>query len=178
MPSKILYSSGVIFDVARWVILIAVILALVNTFWLTLFFVDGVSMETNMHDGELALLQKNGYAGKSEPARGDIVVVQYPGDPEHRRYVKRVVGLPGEALSVSAGRVLVNNKEIDEDYLPVDVTTEPAGSWTIGPNEYFLMGDNRFASNDSRYFGSVEKRFFLGKVLAVVFPRLRSADDL
>lgn len=175
--NKFLYSGGVVFDIARWMIFFIVLLVIVSTFWLTIFLVDGVSMEPNLHDREVVVLQKNAYL-QSDPARGDVVVVQYPGDPERKRYVKRVVGLPGEKVEVTGGKVYINKVQQKELFLPAGTISEPSGNWQLKADEYFLMGDNRGASNDSRFFGGVEKRFFVGRALYIIYPRIRSIKDL
>lgn len=168
--NRILFGGGLFFDLTKWVIFIAVILILVLKFWVSIFIVDGMSMEPTLHDKELVLLQKN----NSEPERGDIVVVRYPGDPDKKKYVKRVVGMPKEKVEVEEGKVYINDKELEQHYLPFDVTTDQDGLWTLNDKEYFLMGDNRSNSNDSRYFGGVEKRFFWGKAIFILYPRFHS----
>lgn len=170
---KLLYGGGVFFDLTKWIIFIIVILVLVNSFWITVFIVDGESMEPNLHNREIVLLKKNGMAGTFDPQRGDVVVTQYPGDPENKRYVKRTIGLPGETVKIADGKVYVNGQLLKERYLAYNLITEPSGTWTMGPNEYFLCGDNRPNSNDSRYFGAVEKRFITGRALIIMFPRMR-----
>ena len=171
---SIVYGGGIVFDLARGVIMLIIVLILVNAFWMTVFEVDGLSMEPNLHDRELVLLQKNAYTKQKNPIRGDVVVVQYPGDPAKKRYVKRVVGLPGETVETKGGKVYINNKLLKELYIPYGVNSEPDGKWTLSTVEYFLIGDNRPNSNDSRYFGGVEKRFFLGHALFIIYPRMRS----
>lgn len=171
---SVLLGGGVVFDLARGIIVLIIVLSLVNAFWMTIFVVDGLSMEPNLHDRELVLLQKNAYTKSKDPKRGDVVVVQYPGDPAKKRYVKRVIGLPGEKIETKTGKVFINGKILKELYVPYGVTSEPDGNWTLSGIEYFLMGDNRPNSNDSRYFGGVEKRFFLGHALYIIYPRMRS----
>lgn len=168
--SKIVYSSEIIFGLAKWFFLLLVIFLVVNTFFVALFIVDGVSMEPTLHDGEFVLWQKNSYF-KENPQRGDIVLVNYPGDPLHKKYVKRVVGLPGEKVKIVESKVYVNDKLLKQEYLAFDVLTLPEGSWDIAAGKYFVMGDNRENSNDSRFFGPVEKRFILGKAIATIFKR-------
>ena len=172
--SKLLYGGGIVFDLFKWIILVIVVLVLVNKFLITIFFVDGLSMFPTLKDKELVLLQKNSYSGAGNPQRGDIVAVKYPGDPDHKRYVKRVVGLPGDKVSVVSGRVYINDQALSEDYLVPGLVTEPDGQWQIPDGSYFLMGDNRPGSNDSRYFGPVEKRFISGHAIAVIFPRAKN----
>ena len=177
--SKILYSSGVIFDLAKWLILILIIFSLVNAFYVGVFVVDGEAMHPSFQDKELVFWRKGIYRDSNvKPLRGDIVVVQYPGDPKHKVYVKRIIGLPNEKIEIKSGKVYIDGKIYREKYLSQSLITEPSGSWAIGSNEYFVMGDNRPNSNDSRFFGSIEKRFVLGKALGVIFPRFRVVDDI
>lgn len=175
--SKILYGSAAIFDLAKWLILVLIILSLVNAFFVGVFVVDGESMDPSFKNKELVFWNKGIYK-ENKPQRGDIVVVQYPGDPKHKVYVKRIVGLPGERVEVKNGKVYINNKLYREKYLSQSLFTEPNGVWISKSNEYFVMGDNRPNSNDSRFFGSIERRFVLGKALGVIFPRFRVVDDI
>jgi signal peptidase I len=173
---KLLYGGGVFFDLTKWLILVVVVLIIVNKFWFTIFIVDGESMEPNFHDRELVLLNKNYLRSSTLPERGDAVVVAYPGDPEHKRYVKRVVGLPGETIEVKYDSVTINGKRLSENYIPFGTNMEPEGSWQLRSDQYFLMGDNRENSNDSRYFGPVERRFFIGKAAVIIYPRLYAIE--
>jgi len=173
---KLLYGGGVFFDLTKWLILVVVALIIVNKFWFTIFIVDGESMEPNFHDRELVLLNKNYLRGSALPARGDAVVVQYPGDPEHKRYVKRVIALPGESIEVGYDLVAVNGKRLTESYIPYGTNMEPEGNWQLRSDQYFLMGDNRENSNDSRYFGPVERRFFIGRAAAIIYPRFLAIE--
>jgi len=172
--SKIIYGGGLIFDLAKWVIVVVLAIVLVNSFWLSIFVVDGASMEPSLHDGEVVLMSKSYLRGSVKPERGDSVVVGYPGDPENKRYVKRVIGMPGETIQLKNGRVYINNMLLRESYIPSDFSTLPDGKWDLATSQYFLMGDNRENSNDSRYFGAVEERFFIGKAINVVLPALRA----
>ncbi len=170
---KILYGGRVFFDLTKWVILAIVVLVLIGSFWYSIFIIDGISMEPNFLDGEVVVLDKTFFRSDKTPERGQPVVVQYPGDPENKRYVKRVIGLPYEKITISSGKVYIDGGLLNERYLPVYFETEPDSDWDLDENEYYLMGDNRNNSNDSRYFGAVEKRFFIGKAVAIIFPRLR-----
>jgi len=166
---KVIYGGGFVFDFARWLVILAVVLTLLHFFVITIYIVDGASMDPTLKTGEIAVLNKIVY-DFGDPARGDIVVVKYPGDPENKRYVKRVIGLPNEKVEVRAGGVYINNKRLIENYLPNDVTTDKDGSWQLGEGEYFLLGDNRPNSNDSRYFGPAEKRFIIGRTDWTLLP--------
>lgn len=173
--NKVLYGGGKIFDLLKWVFLLIIVLVLIFNFVISIFIVDGLSMEPTLHDGEWVLLQKNAYTSKN-PNRGDVVVVRYPGDPDNKKYVKRVVGLPGETVTITDGRVSIDGRLLPEDYLSFDVASYPGGEWQLENEKYFLMGDNRPNSNDSRYFGPVEKRFLDGKALRIIYPRFRMIE--
>jgi len=173
--NKIIYGGGIFFDLCKWIIFAVILLLLIFRFWLSIFIVDGESMEPNLHDKEIVILNNSHYNDRN-PERGDIVAVKYPGDPEHKKYVKRVVGLPGDTVSLKDGKVYLNGKQFEEKYIYYNIKTEPSKitltEWKLSSGEYFLMGDNRAFSNDSRYFGAVEKRFFEGKAIIIVFPRV------
>ena len=109
---KVIYGGGFVFDFARWLVILAVVLTLLHFFVITIYIVDGASMDPTLKTGEIAVLNKIVY-DFGDPARGDIVVVKYPGDPENKRYVKRVIGLPNEKVEVRAGGVYINNKRVD-----------------------------------------------------------------
>jgi len=106
------------------------------------------------------------------PQRGDIVVFRYPLDPQEF-FIKRLIGLPGESVQVKGGSVIIYNEQnpegvaVDEAYLPKDLKTYglTEDKVTLGDNQYFVFGDNRGSSKDSRSFGPVDKSFLIGKVL-------------
>lgn len=170
---RVVYGGGFIFDFARWLIILTIILTLLHFFVVTIFVVDGASMDPTLASGEFGVLDKITY-DFGNPQRGDIIVLNYPGDPENRQYVKRVIGLPGEKVVVEGGRVFINGKRLVENYLPSWLGTDKDGSWQLSSVEYFTMGDNRPNSNDSRYFGPVEKRFIVGKTVWILIPRFFS----
>ena len=132
------------------------------------FYVKGASMEPNFYDHEYLIIDEISYRF-TEPERGDIVVFRYPNDPR-QFFIKRIVGLPNERLQVHDGLVTIHDQEhpdgylLDEsDYLSTN-RTNGEKDLLLGPDEYFLMGDNRQASLDSRVFGSVPRAFIVGKV--------------
>ena len=102
--------------------------------------------------------------------RGDVVVFNYPRDPE-KSYIKRVIALPGDNLVVESGRVFVNGMELREAYVPEryrDVRSVPL--MTVPPHEFFVMGDHRSISSDSRDFGPVDRHYIYGKAEFVYWP--------
>lgn len=166
---KIFYATGCAFELARGVIIFAVVLALVTVFIATVNVVNGASMEPNFHDKQYVIVDKLSYYFRT-PHRGEAVIIKFPGDPDKVKYIKRVVGLPGETLKIEDDVVYINGKALKELYIPSEYLTEPNFEWKLGKNEYFLMGDNRQNSNDSRVFGPVEKRFIIGLAYMVIFP--------
>lgn len=131
--------------------------------------VEGTSMEPRLTHRERIFINK--FAYHFEPIeRGDIVVFRYPKDTS-KSYIKRVVGLPGEWVSVTKGQVFVNGKPLTEPYLPG--TFVDAGSYPpvhIGADEYYVLGDHRESSNDSRVWGTVNREHIYGKAVFIYWP--------
>jgi signal peptidase I len=135
--------------------------------------VEGTSMQPQLRDQDRLFINKFVYRFGSI-SRGDIVVFHYPRDPE-KSYIKRVIALPGDSLRIDEGRVYVNGQRIDEEYVPRpyrDVRSMP--EMVIPQGEYFVMGDHRSISSDSRDFGPVDRNLIYGKAAFVYWP----ADDL
>lgn len=142
----------------------------VRYFLIQPFYVKGTSMEPNFHNYEYLIIDELSYRF-NQPQRGEIVVFRYPRDPQEH-FIKRVIGLPGESVEVKNGSVYVYNDEhpggfvLKEDYLSSgEITTaNNENRVTLNDGEYFVLGDNRKASQDSRFFGAVNKSFITGKV--------------
>ncbi len=134
--------------------------------------VEGTSMAPLLTDQERIFINKFVY--RFEPiGRGDVVVFWYPLD-RSKSFIKRVVGLPGETVEIRQGRVYVNGKRLNEPYVPpqfTDVST--FGPVRVPPDEYFVMGDHRASSNDSRVFGPVPDRYIYGKAVFAYWPMER-----
>jgi signal peptidase I len=126
--------------------------------------VEGTSMLPRLHDGERIFVNKLIYYGMPKLERGDIVVFWYPKEPD-KSYVKRVIGLPGETVEVREGKVLINGKELDEVYLDAEHNQSLPSFQPKRVDEhfYFVMGDNRDNSSDSRYWGLVPEKYIYGK---------------
>jgi len=139
-------------EVAETVIPAVIIALVINLFLAQATQVLGQSMEPNLHSSQRVVVEKVTYRFFHGPRRGDIVVIDLPGQTE--MLIKRVVGLPGEIIEVRSGKVYIEGEQIDETW-----TVNPGGSnygpRTIPPLYVFVMGDNRGASNDSRSFGPV-----------------------
>ena len=151
-------------------ILVAVVLAMfIITFIAQSFYVDGLSMEPNYHHGERILVDKVTYRF-SAPKRGDTVVFRYPMDPT-RRFIKRVVAIPGDTVEIVGGEVFINGIMIDEPYI-LSKSFSPFGPEVVPVGSVFVMGDNRNNSHDSRSpsVGMVPYDLIVGKGLFVYWP--------
>ncbi len=135
------------------------------------FCVSGACMEPHLYTGERVLAWKLAYAVQ-EPKRGDIVIFHYPRDPR-QIYVKRIVGLPGETVSMRAGQVLVDNKTLPEPYRVRAAHGDMAARF-IPHDQYFVMGDNRDVSDDSRYWGDLPRARIIGRAVASYWPLRQS----
>jgi len=128
--------------------------------------VEGSSMEPSLHDGEFVVINRLAYRW-AEPDRGEIIVFRYPLDPE-RRFIKRIIGLPGDEISVHQGVVLVNGIPLDEPYISAPPLYD--GEWTVEQGRYFVLGDNRNNSSDSQNWGSLASDNIIGKAVVVYWP--------
>jgi signal peptidase I len=176
----------------RWVregvvvVVVAVLVAvLLRTFVVQTFFIPSGSMEPTLQVGDRILVNKLSYHLHGVD-RGDIVVFSRPaaedcGGPEVNDLVKRVIGMPGDVISLSGGYVYIDGKRLDESWLPssergVTVAGPPgngsnlARPYRVPAGDYFVMGDNRTDSCDSRYWGPISKSLIVGKVEVRVWP--------
>lgn len=128
--------------------------------------VDGNSMEPSLHDGDLVVVNRLAYR-VGTPSRGDIIVFYFPYDP-HKRYIKRLIGLPGDRVSVEAGQLFVNGQALHEPYVAGEASRD--GQWVVGPSEVFVLGDNRANSSDSSDWGTVPMTEVIGKAFLVYWP--------
>lgn len=154
---------------ARDIFLIVVVFVLFGVFFVQPVVVEGTSMLPQLHDGERLLVNKLVYykiqsVSWGHIERGDIVVFWFPNDPD-KSYVKRVIGLPGETVEIRNGKVFVNGTMLNEAYLDTE-HNQTLPSWPakkVEDHHYFVMGDNRDNSSDSRYWGLVPEKYIYGK---------------
>lgn len=136
--------------------------------------IKGSSMEPNFPDGEYLLTDKLTYRFK-EPKRGDVVVFEAPGTGGEE-YIKRIIGLPEETISIKDEQIYVDGKKLQEDYLSGALTTRPGAflkereEIEVPANHYFLLGDNRTASSDSRSWGFINKDAISGRAWLIYWP--------
>ncbi len=154
-------------------IVITILLAfLLRVFVVQPFVVDGSSMEPNFHNGQYIIIDKLSYRFR-DVKRGEVVVL-HPPVATSENYIKRVIGLPGETVEVKDGEVFINTTKLDEPYLGSEQhNTTPFNTdkpVTLGTDEYFVMGDNREHSSDSRDWGKLNKSAIEGRTWFIVFP--------
>jgi signal peptidase I len=157
------------FELVQVVAVSLAIIIPVRYFLIQPFYVKGASMEPSFYDHEYLIIDELSYRFK-DPVRGDIIVFRPPQDTS-QYYIKRVIGLPGETVEVNEGTVKVYNDAhpngitLDEQiYLPEEFLSAGKRTLTLKSDEYFVMGDNRPASLDSRYFGAVKRSTIVGRV--------------
>lgn len=133
--------------------------------------VEGTSMLPVLADQERIFVNKFIYRfGFGQIERGDLVVFWYPADPS-KSYIKRVVGLPGEVVSIERGVVHINGRPLEEDYVPRRFRDQGSLPPTVvEPDTYFVLGDHRSSSNDSRNWGLVPRKDIYGKAVFIYWP--------
>ena len=165
-----------IWDLVKVLIIAMVIILPIRYAVAQPFIVSGSSMEPTFYSGEYLIINEWSYHFNS-PERGDVVVFKYPKDTS-QYYIKRIIGLPGERVKIEENKVIIYNQEhpngwvLAETYIPASETTLPVGdgSTTLGSDEYYVLGDNRLASSDSRFWGPVPRNDIIGKVFIRAFP--------
>lgn len=166
--------SDFVLDTLQTIILAISIFMVAYLFLVQPHQVKGHSMDPNFQDGELLLTEKISYR-TGIPKRGDVVIFEAP---QNRRddYIKRIIGLPGETISIRGGKVYVNNNILPENYLPSNFSTQPGSFLTEGnqykipQDEYIAFGDNRDHSSDSRAWGPVKRKAIVGRAWIVYWP--------
>lgn len=157
--------------VLEYVIIFVVAFALayvLQNFLFGHFIIKQRSMEPNFYEYDHVLINRVTYK-ISDPKREDIVILEDPMGSQDD-YIKRVIGLPGEMLQMKDGEVYINEKKIREPYISSDFSVDNLGPIRVQQGEFFVMGDNRSVSQDSRRFGTVTKAKILGRVMVIWWP--------
>jgi signal peptidase I len=161
-----------IFEILRIVILALIIVLPIRFFIFQPFVVKGASMEPNFDQGDYLIIDEISYRFR-EPKRGEVIVFRFPLNPS-QRFIKRIVGLPGETVEIKEGKVIIKSGDkvqtLNEKYLPSINFNGREYNFTLKENEYFVLGDNRNFSYDSRYFGPLNKKFIIGRVILRLWP--------
>lgn len=160
-----------IVELIRIMVISLAIIIPVRYFFIQPFYVKGASMQPNFYNNEYLVIDEISYRFK-EPIRGEIVVFKNPLDPK-KYFIKRIIGLPNEKVEIEDGNVLVNGVKLDEtEYLGLGTRTgkKKYASWILKADEYFVMGDNRAYSLDSRNIGPIKDDLIIGKVWVRGWP--------
>jgi len=166
---------GLSAETAKIVIISLVVIIGIRTYVMQPFFVSGSSMEPNFHDGDYLIVDELSYE-IGEPKRGDVVIFKYPKNPSEY-FIKRIIGLPGEKIEISNNTIRIFNSTrpdgfaLDENkYIPQTTVTTGNYVTELKNNEYYVLGDNRIASADSRWWGVLDRHFIVGKALIRAWP--------
>lgn len=164
-------------DFIKIVVVSLVIILPIRYFIIQPFYVKGASMEPTFHDHEYLIIDEISYRF-SDPERGDIIVFRYPQNPQEY-FIKRIIALPGETIEMIDGDIFIFNREnpegfklVESAYLSDTIKTYSIEdeATTLKENEFFVLGDNRYASKDSRTFGPLNRSFITGRVLLRGWP--------
>jgi signal peptidase I len=153
------------------VVLLTLFILLVFHVTVQNFHIEGQSMEPTLHNQEFILVDKISYLLQA-PQRGDVIVFQYPKNPQDK-YVKRIIAVPGDVISVVGSQVTLNGTRLQESYIRPENDGNPFPAMRnhiVSPDEYFVMGDNRGNSSDSREWGLVPRHNIVGKVDLIYWP--------
>ena len=162
-----------IFETLRIVVISLAIVIPIRFFVAQPFIVRGESMEQTYHDGEYLVVDELSYQF-TDPKRGEVIIMRYPNNPREF-FIKRVIGLPGETVVISGGRVAIRTasgalESLNETYVDNQELTTPDMERTLGSGEYFMMGDNRSNSLDSRSWGPLPKVDIVGRAFIRMWP--------
>lgn len=166
-----------LWEILKIAIIASVIVVPIRYFLFQPFIVRGASMEPNFHSNDYLIVDEISYRFR-HPERGEVIVFHYPNNPS-QRYIKRVIGLPGETLEIKDGRIFItppdsqNSFALDESaYLPPSANNTLRGEEKIvlKKGQYFVIGDNRAFSYDSRSWGPLSEKFIIGRVLFRAWP--------
>jgi signal peptidase I len=159
-------------DLIKYALLALVVVVPVRTWIAQPFVVNGASMDTTFADGQYLIVDEISYRFQ-EPARGDVVIFKYPNDTS-KYFIKRLIGLPGETVIIKNSSVIVKNDAhpngvtLTEDY--INSRTFGNTEVKLGTDEYFVLGDNRLVSSDSRIWGTLPKSDIIGRPFVRLLP--------
>jgi len=168
-----------VFEVVKIVFIALVIVMPIRYFVFQPFIVKGISMEPNFHDGDYLIVDEATYRLR-QPERGEVVVFRFS-QGVSQRFIKRIIGLPGEEIEIENGQIIITDKlgskqVLDElNYLPSQTFGIGDMQISLGKDEYFVLGDNRFNSYDSRKWGALQKEDIIGRALFRLWPPTAAA---
>lgn len=174
-PSALAAIGSFFWELIKVFLIAVAIIVPVRYFLVQPFFVRGASMEPTFEDGEYLIIDELSYRFR-EPRRGEVIVFRFP-DNESQFFIKRIIGVPGDTVTIEEGHVRLQNSQyeqgvlLDESaYLSTDTRTGGQLTVPLNENEYFVLGDNRAASSDSRYWGVLDQKFIIGRTWVRAFP--------
>jgi signal peptidase I len=160
------HSSHLVREIIETLALTLIIFVVIH-FTIQNYMVDGTSMQPGLNNSQYVLVNKLAYLFHA-PERGDVIVFHWPIDT-NKDLIKRVIGIPGDVIVVDSTTVQVNGVLLNEPY--INAPANPAGNrWVVPPNDYFVMGDNRQVSDDSRDWGFVPKSYIIGRAVFIYWP--------
>lgn len=166
--NKPVHEKGPIREIIESVTVAVVLALIIRVFLFQFFVIPSGSMEPTLTEGDMIAANKIIYRF-SEPKRGDIIVFKYPLNPD-RDFVKRLIGLPGEKVQIKNSTLYINDKTVVQPFLPRDLVYPDYGPVTVQKDKYFMMGDNRNNSLDSRVWGEMPKENIIGKASLIYWP--------
>jgi signal peptidase I len=176
LVSGLLKILGFIWDLIKTAIIVAAIAFFIRFFLVEPFIVQGSSMEPNFHNLDYLLVEKVSEHFKDNYPRGSVVIFHPPGQP-NQNFIKRIVGLPGEMIFIRNNQIIIQNQQypkgviLGENYLPNNVKTEGTLKVQLGTDQYYLLGDNRPNSKDSRSFGPINKDQIIGRSWLAIYSK-------
>lgn len=173
MSSTMQNAGEFVWEVAKIVILALAIVLPIRYFLFQPFVIQGSSMEPNFYEADYLIVDELSYRFR-EPARGEVVVFKYPLDAS-KRFIKRIIGLPGETVEIKNGMVIItgadgDSRTISEPYIPDDSKAPDMAPLALAQGEYFVLGDNRFRSSDSQDWGELPAENIIGRVELRLWP--------
>ncbi|WKZ26805.1 MAG: signal peptidase I [Candidatus Paceibacterota bacterium] len=165
--------SGFFKELVKFTLIAFLIVVPFRIFIAQPFIVNGASMEPTFHPGEYLIVDQLTYKAFSQPKRGEVIIFRYPQDTT-KFFIKRVVGLPGETIEIRGENIRISNSDfpegflLDEDYL--SFRKQDNLKTKLKSDEYFVMGDNRPQSSDSRIWGPLKEELIIGRPLVRLFP--------
>ena len=163
-----------LWEISKIIIIALLIVVPIRYFLFQPFIVRGASMEPSFHSGDYLIIDEISYRFR-QPQRGEVIVFKYPHAPS-QRYIKRIVGLPGEIIEIKEGQIFISQdgKEFQPlnelAYLYDSPLTSGNLDITLNESEYFVLGDNRLFSSDSRHWGAVAENYIVGRALFRAWP--------
>lgn len=166
------FSRQGIIEIIKFILLAVCVVIPVRMFVMQPFIVSGSSMFPTFKDGQYLIVDELSYHFR-EPARGDVIVFKPPMNLK-TYYIKRIIGLPGETVIINGANIIIKNEAHPEGFILtqpyIETPSDDKIEKTLGPDEYYVLGDNRTASSDSRYWGTLPRKDITGRAFLRLFP--------